>query len=166
MEVDRRGRRNHDDSMCSSSEDSVRTRKQEAAVDVSMQDTEQTEQTETEALSRRRQIALSATSSRRLSRWEQALGNPSRGRPSSRTARTPRKRTQAGAATLLRQMKNLESAIKGVNSHTSKALGEIKQTSCWHHALTDDAGRPLQYPNGSGQQSCRHGGGEGYLPDS
>ena len=51
MEVDRRGRRNHDDSMYSSSEDSVRTRKQEAAGDVSMQDKEQTEQTETGALS-------------------------------------------------------------------------------------------------------------------
>ena len=59
-------------------------------------------------------------------------------------------------------MKNLEGAINGVNLHTCKALGEIKQTSCWHpsvHALTDDAGRPLQYPNRAGQQSCRHGEG-------
>ena len=37
--------------MYSSSEDSVRTRKQEAAGDVSMQDKEQTEETETGALS-------------------------------------------------------------------------------------------------------------------
>ena len=51
MEVHRQGRRNHDDSMYSSSEDSVRPRKQEAAGDVSMQDKGQTEQTETGALS-------------------------------------------------------------------------------------------------------------------
>ena len=49
-----------------------------------------------------------------------------------------------------------------MNSQTIKALGEIKQTSSWHptvHALTGDAGRPLQYTKRAGQQSCRHGKG-------
>ena len=52
MEVDSLGRRNHDDSMYSSSENSVRARKKEAAGDVSMQGKEQNEQTETVILSK------------------------------------------------------------------------------------------------------------------
>ena len=89
MEVDSLGLRSDDDSTYSSSEDSVRARKEEAAGDVSLQDKEQNEQTETGILSKE----------------DKVLRNPGRLRPGSRAARTPRKRTQAGAETLLRLMK-------------------------------------------------------------
>ena len=52
MEVDRRDHRNQDDGMCSSSEDSVHERKKEADGDVSQQDKEQTERTETVTLAK------------------------------------------------------------------------------------------------------------------
>ena len=153
MEVDSVWRRNHDDSMYLSSEDSVRARKKEAAGDVSMLDKEQNEQTE---------IGI-------LSKEEKVLRNPGRLRPGSRAARTPRKRTQAGAGSLLRLMKYLEDAIKGVSSRASEALGESEETSCWHpavHAATDDAGRSIHDPieQENNRVDTVEGGREGGYP--
>ena len=112
---------------------------------------------------RKREIPPCTTRSRRLNRWEQVLRNHGRLRPGSRAARTPRKRTLAGAGTLLRFMKHLEDAIKGVSSRASEALGESEETSCWHPAIpavTDDAGRSF-ITHGAGKQSCTHDGGLG-----
>ena len=99
---------------------------------------------------------------RRLTMCEKVLRNPGRLRPGSRAARTPRKRTQAGAGTLLRLMKYLEDAIKGVSSRASEALGESEETSCWHPAVPavpEDAGRSIHDPIEQEKTSCRHGGG-------
>ena len=110
VKVDRRERRNHDDSMYSSPEDSVRSRKKEAAGDVSMQDKEQTEQTETGALSQE-------TADRSIRDKQQTTEQAGSGteeprlRPGSKAARTPRKRNQGGSGTLLRHMNNLESKV-------------------------------------------------------